>query len=116
MVRIPVSYNDAPVMLKEVHSGHIGCFRCGDARRRPSPHPSPDRMRRLRRTASLGGRRARRLRARWACRPRRPRRVGRSHDYLRDQCPAADQKADFLRWLADTTGDADVFFVPDEDT
>lgn len=30
-------------------------------------------------------------------------------------CPTADQKAAFLMWLADTLGDADAFFVADED-
>ena len=29
-------------------------------------------------------------------------------------CPAADQKAAFLRWLADTVADADVFFVAEQ--
>lgn len=29
-------------------------------------------------------------------------------------CPAADQKADFLRWLADTVADADAFFIPED--
>jgi len=30
-------------------------------------------------------------------------------------CPAADQKADFLRWLADTTYCTGELFVPEQD-
>lgn len=30
-------------------------------------------------------------------------------------CPASTQKREFLQWLADTTDDAEVFFVADED-